>query len=202
MEPFGVGYLYKGKGLDYVYNFRAELNTNVVSSGQWEDIKTKMNDINTVTKILCLDLYSFAPARQWFNDSIDNQTHDVFIIERENREEILLSYIMATMFGWHKSSEVEPYEFTATDESLTHAHDAIDRYLRFYPKKGKIITYENLPESHFDRSLNHNPIAMDQQSSTKYKYIKNLDEFRVHIKHILDYYKDEWDSKIRNLNQT
>ena len=201
-EPFSMASLHKGKKWDYAYNFLAELNANVVSSGQWEDIKTKMNDSNTVTKMLCIDLYSFAPARKWFNDSFENQTHDVFILERENREELLLSYIMAMMFGWHKSSEVEPYEFTITDQLLFRAHELIDTYLRFYPKKGKIITYENLPESHFDKSLNHSANAIDQQSYSKYKYIKNIDEFRIHIKRILDYYKDEWDNKIRNLDQS
>ena len=201
-EPFGSRHIYREKSNDQAWNFRAELNNDFVSSGKWKDMITKMNSINTITKILCIDIFYFSPARKWFKDSVMNQTHDVFIIERENREEILLSYIMAIMFGFHKNSEVESYEFTADDSILSHLHNIIDYYLRFYPKQGKIITFENLPESHFDKSLNTSSYAIDQNSSSKYKYIQNLDELRGHIKHILDYYKDEWDSKIRNLDQS
>ena len=201
-EPFAANGIHKEKQHDNVWHIRAELNNDFVRLGKWEDMVTKMNNINTVTKILCMDLFYFSPARKWFNDLVENQTHDVFIIERENREEILLSYTLAAYFGWHKNSEIAPYEFTVDDSFLIPIHNIIDNYLRFYPKRGKIITFANLPDSHFDKSLNHSHRAIDQQSSSKYKYIKNLDEFRVHIKHILDYYKDEWDSKIINLDQS
>lgn len=198
LEPFGLRHLHKDETQGNLWNFRAELNSNFVSSGKWGEMVSKMNHINTATKILGTDFHCFLPARKWFNDCINNQTHDVFVIERENREEIFLSYIMADYFGWHETSQVDPFEFTADNGMLQHIHNIIDFYLRFYPKVGKVITFDNLPESHFDKKLNH---GKSQDSASKYKYFKNIDVFRVHIKHILDYYKDEWDSKIKNLNQ-
>jgi hypothetical protein len=198
-EPFGLNRLYKDNNSGHAWNFRAKLNNNLVNSGQWSNLVTKMNSSNTVTKILSTDLYGFLPARQWFINSSENQTHDVFVIERENREETILSYIMANYFGWHKTSEVEPYEFTVNDDMLQILHNTIDWYLRFYPKRGRIITYDSLPGSHFDKSLNH---TEDQKSSSKLKYFKNLEEYRGHIKYILDYYQYEWDSKIKNLDQS
>lgn len=198
-EPFGITNIHKHITSNESWIKRAELNSKFVDSGQWDELLDQMNSDNTVTKIISDDIYNFKPARSWFEYSIESQTHDVFIIERENKEETLLSYIMARHFGWHKSTEVEPYEFTAGDNIISHLNSMIDNYLRFYPKRGKIITFNNLPESHFDKTLNH---TIDQESLSKYRYFKNLDEFRVHIKYILDYHKDEWDFKIRNLDQS
>jgi hypothetical protein len=198
-EPFGATALNKNISHNKAWTFRAEINNDFVSSGKWDNLVKQMSNRNTVTKIISSDLQYFIPASLWFKDAIENETHDVFVIERENREETLLSIIIATYFGWSKFSEVEPYEFTVSDKMLIYLHNCIDWNLRYYPKKGKIITFENLPDSHFDKSLNHNE---NQNSSNKYKYFKNIDEFRVHIKHILDYYKDTWDSKIRNIDQS
>lgn len=198
-EPFGITRLYKDKTQEQALNFRAELDTNFVSSGKWQDMKSIMDDSKTVTKILCIDLQTFLPARQWFLKSVENRTHDVFIIERENREETMISYIMALYFGFHKEVEVEPFEFIAVPETLQYIHNIIEQYIRFYPARGKIITFDNLPESHFDKNLNH---KKSQVSPNKHKYFKNLEEFRVHIKYILDYYKNDWDSKIKDLDQS
>ena len=200
-EPFGATALNKNishrKNTPWI--FRAELNNNIVISGQWDNLVKQMSNSNTVTKIISSDLQYFLPARSWFEEVVEKETHDIFVIERENREETLFSYIIARHFGWHKLSEVNPYDFTVSNIMLTYINNDIDWYLRFYPKKGKIITFENLPKSHFDKNLNH---IENQNSSSKYQYIKNLDEIKSHIKHILDYYKDTWDSKIRNLDQS
>jgi hypothetical protein len=207
-EPFGTTVLNKNishrNDKPWIFNqdkawaFRAELNNNVVSSGQWDNLVKQMSNCNTVTKILSSDLQYFLPARSWFEDVVEKETHDVFVIERENREERVLSFIIAHYFGWAKK-EIDSYEFTVHDKMLNDIHSGIDWYLRYYPKKGKIITFENLPKSHFDKNLNN---YENQNSSSKYQYIKNLDEIKQHIKHILDYYKDTWDSKIRNLDQS
>ena len=196
-EPFARNPLHKNKNESW-YRL-AEYNSEVISSGRWNELLSQMNNTNTVTKILCADLFYFRKAREWIDNAINNDTHDIFVIERENREEILLSYILAITIGWYKTSEKEIYEFDASLWMLEHFNYIIDWYLRFYPKKGKIITFDNLPESHFDISFNQ---IKDQDSSSKYSYIKNLDEYRIHIKHILDYYKDEWDAKIKNLDQS
>jgi hypothetical protein len=197
-EPFGLTHIHENKTQSDSWLYRSELNTNFINSGQWDNIIDTMNCNDTVTKVLSSDLYNFPPSRTWFENSIENQTHEVFIVEREDREESLISYIIAGYFGWHKSTQVDPYKFTAKINILPQLNSLVDSYLRFYPKRGRIITFNNLPENHFDKKLNH---TENQESVSKYEYFENIDEFRIHIKYILDLYKDEWDSKIRNLDQ-
>ena len=199
-EPFGLTHIHENKTGHDSWIYRSELNTNFINSGQWDTIVDKMNCNDTVTKVLSTDLYNFPPSRTWFENSIENQTHEIFIIEREDREESLISYIIAGHFGWNKSTQVDSYKFTQNIDILPQLNNLVDSYLRFYPKKGKVITFNNLPESHFDKKLNLNYIK-NQESISKYGYFENIDEFRIHIKYILDLYKDEWDSKIRNLDQ-
>ena len=150
-EPFSATNLNKNKSLFDAWNYRAKTNNKFVSSGQWDKLVTSMNDPNTATKTLCSDLGYFVPARTWFRDAVENQTHDIFVLEREDRKAILLSFLIACEFGWGKHREKTPYNFSVKHELIETLHKIMDWYLSFYPKKGKLITYENLPESHFDK---------------------------------------------------
>ena len=199
-EPFSATNLNKNKSLFDAWNYRAKTNNKFVSSGQWDKLVTSMNDPNTATKTLCSDLGYFVPARTWFRDAVENQTHDIFVLEREDRKAILLSFLIACEFGWGKHREKTPYNFSVKHELIETLHKIMDWYLSFYPKKGKLITYENLPESHFDKNLN--TIIHDQKSHSKYKYVTNLDEIKELVKDIVKYYKDDWDSKISSIDQS
>lgn len=197
-EPFNSGQMFKNLNHIYCDLHRSKFHKIFVDISGWDNLIIRMNNANTVTKILSYNLYTFLPSRKWFEDTVNDETHDIFVLERENREELLLSWIIAQYFGHSHQVESESYEFTVPESMLHNIIHSVDQFLRFYPKKGQVITYENLPSSHFDKNLNQRMI--DQDSKSKYKYFKNIDVFRNHIRHILDYYKDEWDSKIRSLN--
>jgi len=68
----------------------------------------------------------------------------------------------------------------------------LDSFIRFYPSRGQLITYENLPNSHFNKELNH---IINQTSNLKLQLIQNLEWTKKVIEDIYDFYKDEWDAK-------
>lgn len=155
-----------------------------------------LNNPNSVSKIFGFHLVNFLPGKKWFLEADQNETHDIFVLTRDLREQ-MFSYLLAPKFGFFVDDAIPPYETTVNNYEFYNLRTNIDSFLRFFPKNAKLISFENLPESHFDKSK----IKLGVQNSlVNLKYIKNLNECEHHIDKLISYFKDEWNEKINSIN--
>lgn len=138
-----------------------------------------VNSENACVKLISNSFKNFYPGRIWFQQVQEQESHDIFVIIRDLREQFL-SHCLASKFGYFYHQEVEPYEFEIPENHVCSAIENIDTFIRFLPKKAKIINLGNLPDEYFQlESIKLKP----QNSLNKIKYIKNLDR----IEELLDY---------------
>jgi hypothetical protein len=191
-EPFDGWQLF-GRGLKYTPFYPEEFNT--FDKAKWNSIFQTYNDPDTAIKFLGNCLFLCLPARKWYQQVLETQSHDIFVPMR-NLEDMLLSNLVALHFGYHKNTEKPLQEITIPETDFFGLNLSFDSFIRFFPTYGKVVSYDSLPESHFDKSL-HNMIP--QHSLDKAKYITNLDFCMEKISHLVKYYKPEYDKKISSL---
>jgi hypothetical protein len=150
------------------------------------DMIEQMNHPNSVTKVFGHYMDRCYSGRSWLESA--RETHEVFILLRDFRETVL-SEILALNLGFTKQSEKEEKEFIVNNIRYYGVTNTVSNFLRFFPKNGKIVTYETLPEDTFDRSR----VTLEEQHSMKKLHlIKNLDEVEKNIHIIMSYYRTEW----------
>jgi hypothetical protein len=175
--------------------------SNKFDNSSWDLLVEKMNSIDTCTKIHGSNMEFYKPGNKWYNEVLNLRSHEIFVIERKDRLNMLLSDILAKQYGYTSLYENEQKTyFTATDNDIHRSKMNVLLHLKYFPYYGKIITYETLPDNHFDLNTelkNH----IDQQSHLKYHYITNLEWCKNELQtKVLDFYKSEWDDKILSLD--
>ena len=160
-----------------------------------DQLLTNLNDQNSVSKIFGFHLTHFLPGRKWFSEADKNNTHDIFVLIRDLREQ-MLSYLLAPKFGYFINASIPPYETIINDSDFYSLRTNIDSFLRFFPTNAKLISFENLPDSHFNKT---NIKLGIQNSLDNLKYIKNLNECEDHISKLISYFKDEWEDKVNRI---
>ncbi len=182
---------------EYIKAYRGVADTyasyaNSLSENTVRELFDNLNNPSTVSKVICNGLSYFLPARNWLHNASVNQTHDIFVLVRDLREQ-MLSYVLSHKFGFFKDTECEPFTVEVLPDDIRLLRVTLDNFLRFLPDNGHIMEFDDLPASHFDRS---NVVLEKQNSLSKMSYISNLDYCEYHIDQIIKYYKDEWDRKI------
>lgn len=184
-EPFDV-YSIVGHDFTSLIEARTELANKI----DWDNIQSQMSNPDSASKFFGTSLALFPPSQRWFVEA--EKTHEVFILLRNVRD-VVWSLLLANKFGFHKSSEIELYNTFIDDSDLFVADNAIDQFLRFYPSTGKVITFDNLPEEHFDYSKITQPNQHSQER--KLQFIQNKDEVERKIDLILDFRSLHWKEK-------
>lgn len=159
----------------------------------WSDLVEQMKNPNSATKIMGVHMMTCLYSRDWFTNIIENDTHDVFILVRDLRE-ACQSFLVGCLYGFSKHGELEPKD---TQISWWHAQQMliqVDQFLRFLPSKGKVVTFDTLPDSHFDRSL---CTTVNQHSLLKYESIENLDFTERAIEQVISYYGNDWNNLMK-----
>jgi hypothetical protein len=192
-EPFGFWKLFPQHRSES-HNLPAYFNS-LITDSQWQDIAQQMAHPHSATKIFGYHIYEVQRSRSWWNDLQAAGTHDMFVIERD-RTEVCLSLLMAKVVGFWKTSERPHIPININDSELFMVHRYIDAHLRWFPTQGQLISFDQLPASHFDRSQ----ISMQEQHSMHNLHlIQNLDWCRARIADILDFYRRDWDSCVDRL---
>ena len=180
--------------------FRKELS-NKFANSSWDLLVEKMNSINTCTKIHGYHMELYKPGKEWYNQALNSHSHEIFVVERKDRLNMLLSDILALEYGYTSSYEKKhENKMLATTAIINIIRESVLTYLKYFPYYGKVITYESLPDSHFNlkKKLKN---YMDQQSHLKHHYITNLEWCKNELQtKVLDFYKKEWDDKILSLD--
>jgi len=175
--------------------------SNEFDNSSWDLLVEKMSSIDTCTKIHGSNMEFYKPGNKWYNEVLNLRSHEIFVIERKDRLNMLLSDVLAKQYGYSSFHEKkQKNNITATATDIYCAKINVLLYLKYFPHYGKVITYETLPDSHFDLKTelkNH----IDQQSHLKYHYITNLEWCKNELQtKVLDFYKKEWDDKILSLD--
>lgn len=146
----------------------------------------QMNHPNSVTKVFSHYIDRCYSGRIWFESAVN--THETFILLRDFRETVL-SEILALNLGFTKQSEKEEKEFVVNNMRYYGVTSTVNSFLRYFPKNGKIVTYETLPDDLFDKSQVQ---SQEQHSMKRLHLIQNLDEVEKNIDTIMSYYRQEW----------
>jgi hypothetical protein len=169
---------------------QSQVNDLKVSANiDWDQLQCKLDDPDSATKIHATNLIDCYKARVWYKNVLNENSHDVFIIHRDLKE-ICISWLMAYYFGFNIWMCHDPYEIEIDERYFDIIRRYIDDFLRFYPTHATSITFDSLPETHFDISRT---TQVDQHSDTKLSYIKNLDVTLENIDILIDSFKDQWE---------
>jgi hypothetical protein len=174
----------------------AEWTLDLESDESWNKALYKIDDPRAVVKIHGEHIARDTRITQWYNSAIENNTYEVFVIERPDRANIFLSHFIAGRFGFNLYDEIEPYSFTVNNSDIAAMKMLIEKYLKHFPPYGTVISLDNLPAGFFSKRITP---KLDQKSHLKYRYIENFDWAVEQIEQVLAEYKEEWDRKISRL---
>lgn len=169
---------------------RTDLDNLLLSSVNWNELQQQMQHSSAAIKFFGTSLHHYYPAQKWFNDVLKNNTHEVFVLLR-NLEDLCWSLILASEFGFAKSSLRKPYRmFTVPNAFIENCSRNIDCFLDFYPKGKQIITFETLPTEFFDYSK---IVTTPQKSQDKKFLVENFNYVEDQIRKLLENKKDRWE---------
>lgn len=165
----------------------------------WDKLMNQMNSNESCTKIHGTQLDLFRPGEVWYDSLIKTESHSIFVIERSDRENQMLSYLLARRHGFYKDAQdqLPMYSSMVTMPELAFLRYLIQCHLRFYPTYGEVVTYDTLPEPYFDRNIDLS--HRNQNSELRHNCLLNLEYCKEVIADQLAYYKEEWDDKIRSI---
>ena len=164
----------------------------------WNKIVAEMNSPDSCTKIHGGHLEFYRPGKSWYENVLATRSHSIFVVEREDRENMLLSMLLAHYHGWNtwEQGTLEIKPCTIEDTVIRKLKFTITSYIKNYPTYGTVVTFDTLPTEFFVPEKNE---ASDQHSYLRHHYITNLDFCKEIIADLLDYYKEEWDDKIKSI---
>jgi len=106
-EPFGIDTIFDGHWR--AHSLFPTFN-KYVSDLDWTSLIEKMNDPNSVTKIFGYHIWKSKNGRKWFESAIKDNTHDIFVLERDWME-IGLSSCLARITGYDIDHEKKDFQF-------------------------------------------------------------------------------------------
>jgi len=165
---------------------------------EWQPFLKRLALPETAVKIHGREL-RLPIAKFWYNRVLTTQSHHIFVIERKNRLEIALSYMVASVHGCFENefpSSIKTAVIHVTDDDIFNFKRHVTQYLDNFPTYGTVITFESLPTEFFDISKIR---VANQKSAERYFKIDNLEYCIDQIKKLLDSVNSEWDAKLRAL---
>ena len=200
-EPFNIPFrLQWDKNIfpDYYYSMPHRLENEFNEAVNWDKLVSEMNSPDSCIKIHGRHLDIYRPSKIWYQSVLSTKSHDIFVIERQDRENQLLSILLAGRHGWHKIAQdsIPVCSCTITANELKILRRFLISFLSNYPTYGSVVAYETLPTSYFNKV---DFSDTDQHSELRHKYLINLEYCKEVIADLLTYYKDEWDEKMMSI---
>jgi hypothetical protein len=171
---------------------------NLDDDNEWHTVLHKITDPKTVLKIHGTHIARHKKIQQWYEHAISQSVYNVFVVERPDRLNTFLSFIVASKFGFSKREEIDPFYFTVTDYDIQLIRNELVSYLLFYPTYGQVIDIDSMPEEYFNIDMLR---YENQHSYLKYQYITNYTWTVEQIQLILDEFNDSWNYKIKMLSE-
>ena len=170
----------------------------VISRSRWDSLAAAMQQPESVSKFFGIDIHYCHPARHWWNQMQQSDTADIYVLQRDWHK-IANSFILANAFGFDYYAQRDKLPKTLKEDVVLCDFDAIlSAHLRYFPAKGRLLDYDNLPADEFDKQLANNRVP--SQDNWRYAdLITNLQSLQQGLGRIIDWYADEWDAKERSL---
>jgi hypothetical protein len=170
------------------------------STAQWQLLVENMNNEDSCSKIHAYNLYNYRPSVEWYKSVLGIASHEIFVIERRDRLNQLLSGILALHHGYTSSSMKRIDKITIDETLIDRAYFIIEQHLKYYPTYGKVVSFETLPTEFFNKELKTG--LEDQKSYLRHNCIINIEWCKDALGIVLDFYKKDWDNKILSLDPT
>lgn len=162
---------------------------------QWPELHANLVNSDSCVKFFGSQLIYQDYVRTWFNNAVETDSHDIFILMRDFRE-VCYSYIVAFVYGWGKLNELGPAKAAtlvpaATYANFTTLHFEFGAFFDSLPKNGKVITFESAPSSHFDLSQ----ISLENQHSLqKLERFSNRDFIERRVQRLYELFGERWNT--------
>lgn len=167
-----------------------------IANAWWHELFTELNDANSAVKIHSSNLSLFPHGRLWYHRVLSLDSHDIFIITRDF-DELCWSYLLALNLGFTKIDALDVGQSVAVkEEHIKSLWWSIYSFLVHYPDGHKLITFDNLPESHFDISKQPDWLK-PQDSMSKLDRIENFEFAKSKINELWNHFGPEWEAKVK-----
>ena len=165
---------------------------------QWQDLVQKMESPDSASKIFGIDIHYFKEARDWWLKAQESDLFDLYVLQRDRRE-LGTSFVLAWAFGFDYNRQTNKEPKRLPEREILHEFEAlVTAHLRYFPQRGTLINYYDLPHDNFDNT-NVDSVVHPQDNWSHAHLIENIGSINKGILRILDWYSDEWDAKERSL---
>jgi len=195
-EPFNMTNLVptipKFDSSPYGLGFRVRQSA-LVQPELWQSLQDQMQDSDTATKIFGRHIWAFRPAVLWWQRCQQQDSFDIFVLQRD-RLETCMSFVLAEAFGYEDAHRFDHVEVSIPASVLVQLDLTIEAHIKHFPTCGRLISWPNLPESHFDTTLSIGR-AVNQKSIQLKNLIANYSYIEHRVREILEWHRQDWDDR-------
>jgi len=166
----------------------------------WAPFLKRLNLPDTAIKIHSREL-RLPIAKHWYTQVLEEKSHEIFVVERENRMDIGLSYMLIDAYGsWDgvNTDQELTTSVTVTDSDIANFERHIVQYINNFPTYGSVITFETAPPDFFNRSFVR---LTNQKSYMRYCKITNIEWCTAQLSSLLAKHKANWDDRLLSLSK-
>jgi len=189
IEPLGFRMLFKHH-ITERYDLPAYFD-KLVPDSLWEETKRQMDNDNTASKLFGYHLFEIKRARTWWLDLQKAGSHEIFVLERD-RTSLCMSMLVGLLIGFTQHNERPAIPLSINSQDLWIVYRYVEEHLRYYPRTGRLITWDDLPAEHFDKQQ---VTVVNQHSLSRTDVIANREWCQERVAEILEHFKQEWDDK-------
>ena len=105
-EPFAVSNVFDFKSPPHnIAIMPSRTEADIAATLDWDVMISEMNSPDSCTKIHGSNLDAFRPGKKWYNSVMELGSHAIFVIERPDRENQMLSVLLANRHGFSKEAQ-------------------------------------------------------------------------------------------------
>lgn len=166
-----------------------------------DQCQADMRADDTAVKIHGVQVETTFWARDWYKQvQANTEAWDLVIIERKDRQAQMLSFLLALVHRFYLEEQIVNADRTlvrVSALSIRLLREVIENHLRWYPSRGRVMTWTTRDALWFDRGPRET--FNNQHSDQRVHLIENLEWTREVVQDIDSYYRHDWDSCISQL---
>ena len=154
---------------------------HMVTMDQIQSVLAKIDLADAKVKIMGQQLARLIAAQEWWAAAQAAGRHEIFVLERDYRTS-LHSWLLAEHLGYFKHKQEPDRPVVATDRHVRAVRLILENHVKFYPRYGHRISWDQLPPHAFDKAQ---VTINDQDSLSRLNLIENLDWWQDQLDQLL-----------------